>query len=333
MLRNGWTVAMAACVLLLGVPGSARAFCRSTSCGFGEAARVAASKPPCARDADGCITEGAPLHWPSACIDYAVQVDGSVKLGIDADVLQQAAERAFAAWGGVHCPGGGSPRLKARFQGFVSCDRPEFVCGDTSKNVNTILFRDKDWDSDRTAIALTTPSGGTGTGVVVDADLEINSQTFTFDVDGTGPGAFQLNEVVAHEVGHFLGLDHSNFRGALMSKNYQTLLLSHELLTSDDIAAICAVYPPGPELDCAPPTAPAYDQCQLPPNTQQKCELQTMKSHEKAACSISVVAPRGGFGALLLVGSVLGLRRRRRGGLSLCCCRAPVDGSGVHDRR
>src|SRR6478609_345629 len=312
MSRKGWLVRIAAGLLLLGSPSGAHAFCRSTSCGFGEAKRVAASKPPCVRDANGCMTEGAPLHWPSACIDYAVQVDGSAKLGIDADTLQQAVERAFGAWAGVRCPGGGSPRFKARFQGYVSCDHPEFVCGDTSKNVNVILFRDEAWDADRDVIGLTTPTGGTGTGVIVDADLELNSQNFSFDVDGTANSGLLLSDVVSHELGHFLGLDHSTFPGALMSRNYQMLQLSRELLTSDDVAAICAVYPPGPELDCAPLTAPVYDQCQQPVDLEQKCELQTMKSHEKAACTVAVVAPRGGSGALLLLSGVLAARRLRR---------------------
>jgi len=56
---------------------------------------------------------------------------------------------------------------------------------------------------------VTTPSGGTSSGLVVDADLELHSQYYAFEVVGAGDG-YALKDVLAHEVGHFLGLDHSN---------------------------------------------------------------------------------------------------------------------------
>jgi len=278
------------------------------SCSLGEAARVNAGEKPCARDANNCVTEGKPQHWASPCIDYAVQVDGSPKLGLDADTFKEIVAQAFAAWETVRCPQGGSPRFHARFQGYVGCNRHEFVCGDASKNVNAIMFHDQAWPGTRDQLGLTTPSGTTGSGLVVDADLELDSQYYPFSVDGSGDG-YALNYVLTHEVGHFLGLDHSNVSGSLMSTNYMSVAASRELLTDDDIAAICAAYPPGAALECKEPQPLAYDACQLDPTVEHKCSLASASYHGSSSCSVGSAPPRGGLGLLLFAG-VIFLRRR-----------------------
>src|SRR5215207_1428325 len=74
------------------------AFCRTSSCELGEEERVDQSLPTCERDERNCVTEGKPLHWPSPCLYYAVQRDGSTKAGIDAATFQQTVQQAFDAW-------------------------------------------------------------------------------------------------------------------------------------------------------------------------------------------------------------------------------------------
>lgn len=271
----------------------------------------------CRRDAHECVTEGNPLHWPSPCLTYAVQRDGSPAAGIDAAEFQLMVEQAFLAWEQVSCPGGGSPRFHAQFQGLVSCHRREAVCGTAEKNVNVMMLHDSGWPDTSGTIGLTRPSGGTTSGIVLDANLEINSQDFDFSAGATGPRALDLSQVLAHEVGHFLGLGHSDFSGALMAKDYTSLQLSRELLTSDDIAAICAAYPPGPALDCAAPPPPAYDTCQVVPGVQQECVLPTV-AHDRKSSGCSVGAASGGdrsaagaAGVLVLLAGLAGRRRRQ----------------------
>jgi hypothetical protein len=124
-------------------------------------------------------------------------------------------------------------------------------------------------------------------------------------------GDFELRDVLTHEIGHFLGLDHSRVQGALMSKGYQMLQLSRELLTEDDIDAICAAYPPGPPLACAAPSAPAYDECQLQEGVAPPCQLASM-THESGGCGVAATSDRSrvgyGFAACALL---LALKRRR----------------------
>jgi len=300
---------------------SAHAYCRTMSCELGEADRII----KCARDANQCVTDGQPLHWASPCLTYSVQLDGSPVLGLDADQMQALVAEAFAAWQGAHCPGGGSPRFLATFQGYVSCDRHEFVCGGAAKNVNEIMFHDQSWPYNGTQIGVTTPSGGSQSGLVVDADVEVDSRNSVFAAIASDPSRSALRYVLTHELGHFLGLAHSNVDGALMSFGYQSLPLGASLLAADDAAAICAAYPPGQPLICAPGEAPAYDACQLAPGEKPACTISSVSQDANEGCSCRA-APRGrpaslAFGLALLGWAVLRRRsRQNRGPRGLLCC-------------
>ena len=319
------------CVVSLCCAQPAHAFCRTASCELVEDDRA----PMCERDAHQCVTEGEPLHWPSPCLSYAVQRDGSPKAGIDADSFQKSVEQAFRAWETVTCPGGGSPRFRAQFQGFVSCARRETVCGNADKNVNVMMLHDDDWPELPTVIGLTRPSGGTETGLMVDADLEINSQDYDFSAAAMSSGGMQLEEVLAHEVGHFLGLSHSDAPGALMSIHYEMLQLGSELLTDDDIAAICTAYPPGDALTCPAPAPPVYDECQLDPDERpSECRISTVRHDKSSGCSIGAAGPGGQppsgetWALLIAVGlAAHRLQRRFCGPAAFHSSRVP---SGVH---
>jgi hypothetical protein len=67
--------------------------------------------------------------------------------------------------------------------------------------------------------------------------------------DVTGNGAFDLFTVMLHEIGHALGIDHSNVVGSVMEPIYAG---SRRSLTADDIAAIQAIYG-GPEVQVPVP--------------------------------------------------------------------------------
>lgn len=288
---------------------SAAAFCRTKSCELGES-----PSNRCERD-DGCVVEGNPLHWPSACINYAVQADGSPKLGLDGAAFQQLAADTFAAWQDVSCPGGGSPRFQAQFQGFVSCTHREFVCGTAADNVSVLMFHDSAWPGEPDELGVTTPTGGVSSGLLVDADLELNSYGFDFTLTRGEAEGYALQDVLAHEMGHLLGLSHSNEPGALMSTGYAELAISRQLLTPDDIAAICAAYPPGPPLDCPEPPPPAYDECRRPAGEPARdCKLASV-THDQSdgGCSAAAVAPhRGSVAPLMLLLGLLGRRLGRR---------------------
>jgi MYXO-CTERM domain-containing protein len=262
---------------------------------------------PCARDEHSCVIEGQPLHWGSACLDYAVQLDGSPSSGLDADQVQGLVAEAFAVWQNAECPGGGTPRFEAQFQGYVACDRKEAVCGGPAQNVNVIMLHDSGWPYGMDAIGVTTPSGGVSSGLVIDTDVELNAEDYDFRADAQGANAIALRYVLTHELGHFLGLAHSDVNGALMSAGYQSMPPEPGLLSADDVAAICTVFPPGPALSCAAPAPPAYDACASVAGAAPECQLASISQGNTSGCSCRA-APRGratpavfGLAALLLI--------------------------------
>jgi hypothetical protein len=287
---------------------SAGAYCRTMSCELGED-----PAHPCPRDAAECVTRGQPLHWASACLHYAVQVDGSPRSGLDADQIQAFAGQAFSAWKAARCPGGGSPRFEAQFQGYVSCARREMVCGGAEQNVNVVMFHDHGWLEGAGRIGVTTPTGGVESGLVVDADVEINSQDFSFKSDPSGTMSTSLLYVLTHELGHFLGLAHSTVSGSVMSTGYQSLPFSPNLISADDAAAICAAYPPGPALDCGAPPAPAYDACALAPGEHPPCKLASVtQDASSCGCHLAQDSSRRSQPSVAALGLLLSLFASRR---------------------
>ncbi len=270
---------------------------------------------PCPRDADQCVTKGHALHWTNACLTYAVQLDGSRRSRLDADQVQAFVAQAFSAWRAARCPGGGSPRFDVQFEGFVTCDRREAVCDGPEKNVNVVMFHDSNWLDGASRIGVTTPTGGTESGLVIDADVEINSQDYSFASDPSGTMSTSLLYVLTHELGHFLGLAHSQVNGAVMSTGYQSLPYSPNLITADDAAAICAAYPPGPKLSCGAPPAPAYDSCAIPLGQHPPCKLASVTQDANGCgCKLAVssqLRPLPPLAALAVMIAALASRRTR----------------------
>lgn len=208
----------------------ADAYCLTTTC-------AAPSPPPgCARDPVlGCWTTGAPLHWEQQCVSYSVVGGGVPNLGIDDATAQAIVASAFALWPNVAC-GDHFPSIAVQATAEISCNRPEI--NRDGPNANAVIFRSVDWPHDPTAFGLTTVTFEPSTGKILDADIEINtySQPLT---------ALSLEYVVAHEAGHFLGIDHSNNTAALMFPSYSPFDSDNEpALAYDDQVAICQTYFP-----------------------------------------------------------------------------------------
>src|SRR5262249_7789043 len=79
---------------------------------------------------------------------------------------------------------------------------------------------------------------------IYDADMELNSADNDFTTDDTNVD-FDLLSILTHESGHFLGLAHSADIHAVMFPDYMEHTTNLRTLTADDIAGICAIYPPG----------------------------------------------------------------------------------------
>ena len=193
---------------------------------------------------DGCNVSGKTLFWASSIVTWNVQQDDSLKRGITSVELEDVATRAFAQWQSVDCPGGGHPSIRLVDKGPIACGKAEY--NQAAPNANVITFHDKTWpyDADSTieTLALTTVFFNGETGEIYDANVEINTDLADFALVDSHNSAVNLNAVLTHELGHFLGLSHSSNAEATMYNSYNANM---ETLEADDMQAICASLPPG----------------------------------------------------------------------------------------
>ncbi|WP_437680900.1 matrixin family metalloprotease [Sorangium sp. So ce131] len=305
-----------ALAVLAGAP-EASAYCRSTTC---------TQNGPCL-EGDQPIGDCKPLRWPGDCIGFAVQEDASDE--VTYKQISDALDTAFRTWTEAPC-GAGTPGIRVQNLGPASCDKVEMnvrdkktriVDGLVPGNVNVITFRDMGWlalggrhEADQ--LALTTVHFDPKTGDIWGADMEINTDLYDYSTEETVPAPKNdLHSVVTHEVGHFLGLDHTPVSPeATMFATYDwNDPMAFRTLHADDIAGICQIYPPRDLSTSACNPLPRY-------GFAPDCA-----ADQRVRCSAAPLAGGGpgwggrtGWGAPLAAVAALGAaaarRARRRGG-------------------
>lgn len=230
-------LAVAIAALLSALPATAEAFCRSTSC-TGE----------CERDIDGCKVEGAPLYWPSLCVGFAL--DSRASEHIPLETALELARRSVTTWSSLECPQG-EATLAFVETPPLDCHVAEFSTD--GPNVNVILFQDTQWSykSADNTLAKTTVTYDKVSGEILDADIELNHAYNELTV-GDDAVVYDLESILTHEFGHFLGLDHSIDFDATMNASYNPGSTDLRTIEQDDIAGVCTIYPPGRAATCNP---------------------------------------------------------------------------------
>lgn len=285
------TVVLVTALLVLVNAASASAWCRSTTCrGAG-----------CEVDADGCPSTGKPLWWGRRCVSFSMQHDGTRMMPMPA--VREAVRKAFAAWGTVVCPGGAVSLQLGELQD-TPCGQSEYDA--LGANVNVIVFRDDRWDFKGVDdnVAKTTVHFDANTGEILDADIEVNTAHNLFTVSDTIVN-YDLQTVMTHEIGHFLGIAHGPEYGSVMYAAYEKGSLDGRKLTQDEIDAICTMYPPHRPGTCDLTPKGGLDLCQ--PVVAQTCAAgRTGKAY-------GAVLP-----LLLAVGGLLAWRVARRRTKRIC---------------
>src|SRR5262249_55933443 len=89
-------------------------------------------------------------------------------------------------------------------------------------------------------------ASGANKGIILDANIILNGRqnTWTTDPDAD-PNSFDVEAVVTHEVGHFIGLDHTGVLAAAMSPRYIVGEARQRTLERDDIIGASEIYPDG----------------------------------------------------------------------------------------
>jgi hypothetical protein len=125
-----------------------------------------------------------------------------------------------------------------------------------------------------------------------------------------------LRVVAAHEIGHLLGLAHSQAEDALMYKHYE--VTADRVPTNDDRQGICQLYPPR-ALNCEPleETAAALSSqaCNAAYQRAQAQPTDPMLSDPPASgCACTLAKPASTHGvAIVIWGLLLGALVRARG--------------------
>jgi hypothetical protein len=133
----------------------------------------------------------------------------------------------------------------------------DWAAGRTSPaNHNIVVFRADtpgdpvdEWLHELGALAITTVTFESNQGRLLDADIEVNDVNPTFRFTTCDPGSascavdFDLQNTLTHELGHVLGLDHSQDADATMFATASRGDVSKRSLSPDDVEAICTIYP------------------------------------------------------------------------------------------
>lgn len=195
-----------------------------------------------------------PVRWPGAQAGYVINERGTQNSDAPrgwSRQLEDVVVSSFNQWNQVRCPGAPAhdacSDMLLIYEGTTPNDVVEFNQRDLRANQNLVVWRDTGWDrvASRMTFALTSVTYNPQTGQIVDADIEINSENYMLNVvDPVEANYADLKNTLVHEVGHFIGLDHSQLRGATMYPNAALGETGKRVLHDDDIDGLCASYPP-----------------------------------------------------------------------------------------
>ena len=245
--------AVALLAAFLFVAREARAFCRTMTCKLPPNWSPAPDNCyPTDWGSTGCPTSmppGAkvvPIWWRNACVSYDLQKDAT--RWADYATVVKILDGAFAKWTEQSClpnaTGDTRVSISASNLGPVDCNKVEYnIYG--GPNHNVIVFRDDVWpyNDSLNTLGLTTVTFEPDTGELYDADTEINGTVPLSAGDPVMPGYYDLESIITHEMGHFLGLAHSADSTATMYAQYTKGSTSMRTLETDDRAGICSIYP------------------------------------------------------------------------------------------
>lgn len=267
---------------------SASAYCRTHT-----------DDPPASSCPEACKEEGLPLYWAKSQLTYAFNERGFP--GLSDGELRSIIGSSFRTWESVTC--GGEP-VGLRFLAATGTTPLQEGPRESEPNINVIAhLTAEEWRArryDSQAYAITAVWFSPEDGEIMGADMLFNGRMDRFGVcSNTGcvgdDPETDLRNVATHEIGHFVGLSHSNVAESTMWCGAAPNEVSKRSLSVDDVEGLCKTYPPG--------------------DAFRKEQAVTRSGGGGRSCAAAPQGAQGRAGwlvSLVLPALLLGRRRRRR---------------------
>lgn len=183
-------------------------------------------------------SSGAELAWSNPS-NVSIVINAAGSDDITDSSTETALKNAIAAWNNAD---GTTARLVENASPAQK-GRTDWQ----SSSVHLMIFDETNasgyFPSGSGTVALT-PIWFYNNGTISDADVLFNGKNFAFTTQGS-PGAFDVQDVATHELGHLLGLDHTGVAGASMYPYVDQSVILHRSISSDDVNGMRAMYPAG----------------------------------------------------------------------------------------
>jgi hypothetical protein len=163
-------------------------------------------------------------------LPFAIGWSTEPPFGISPDAAARALDLASRAWAIPGCS-------VARFQIVEHAPSTSIRANGRSE----IVVHTDDWPPPLSGGAAAHTIVFTSGSRIVEADVHLDARRFRFVV-GSAPPAIDLQAILTHELGHVLGIGHSEVARATMAAGLPPGIAARSL-EDDDVTAVCALYP------------------------------------------------------------------------------------------